>query len=504
MPDPISTSDHSPSSDTVAALLPLDADGPALVSEDGEVISHATLRKEVDRLAEQLRSAGLGPKDRLAIVLPNGPAMALVMLAAMTVGCAAPLNPKYREDEFRFYLDDLHASALLTLDGASSDARSAAPEGTIPIVVRGQGMSIDLVTPETMEGSTRRPTADDLALVLHTSGTTSRPKIVPLRQRNLARSARNIAATLRLTSADRSLNVMPLFHIHGLMAGLLAPLSVGGSVICTTGFDAFKFHRWVDELRPSYYSAVPTMHQMVLARSPGPRPTNLRFVRSSSAALPGPVLDGLRELFSVPIIEAYGMTEASHQMTSNPLPPATTKQGSVGVASGIDVAILDTQNHLLASGERGEVAIKGTTVVDGYENNPGANESAFTDGWFRTGDEGVLDADGYLFLTGRLKEQINRGGEKISPLEIDEVLIGHPAVAEAVTFAIPHEKLGEEIGAAVVLAEGKEATESELRDYLRKRLAPFKVPRRIVIVTEIPKGATGKIQRIGLAEKLSL
>jgi acyl-CoA synthetase (AMP-forming)/AMP-acid ligase II len=243
---------------------------------------------------------------------------------------------------------------------------------------------------------------------------------------------------------------------------------------------------------------------MVLARSPGPRPTNLRFVRSSSAALPGPVLDGLRELFSVPIIEAYGMTEASHQMTSNPLPPATTKQGSVGVASGIDVAILDTQNHVLPSGERGEVAIKGTTVVDGYENNPGANESAFTDGWFRTGDEGVLDADGYLFLTGRLKEQINRGGEKISPLEIDEVLIGHPAVAEAVTFAIPHEKLGEEIGAAVVLAEGKEATESELRDYLRERLAPFKIPRRIVFVTEIPKGATGKIQRIGLAEKLNL
>ena len=504
MPDPISTSDQSPSTDTVAALLPLDADGPALVSEDGEVISHATLRKEVDRLAGQLRSAGLGPKDRLAIVLPNGPAMALVMLAAMTVGCAAPLNPKYREDEFRFYLDDLHASALLTLDGASSDAHAAAPEGTIPIVVRGQGMSIDLVTPQTVEGSTRRPTADDLALVLHTSGTTSRPKIVPLRQRNLARSARNIAVTLRLTSADRSLNVMPLFHIHGLMAGFLAPLSVGGSVICTTGFDAFKFHRWVDELRPSYYSAVPTMHQMVLARSPGPRPTNLRFVRSSSAALPGPVLDGLRELFSVPIIEAYGMTEASHQMTSNPLPPATTKQGSVGVASGIDVAILDTQNHLLPSGERGEVAIKGATVVDGYENNPGANESAFTDGWFRTGDEGVLDADGYLFLTGRLKEQINRGGEKISPLEIDEVLIGHPAVAEAVTFAIPHEKLGEEIGAAVVLADGKEATESELRDYLRERLAPFKVPRRIVIVTEIPKGATGKIQRIGLAEKLSL
>lgn len=504
MPDPISTSDDVPSPDTVGALLPLDADGPAFLSEDGEVISHATLRKEVDRLAEQLRSAGLGPKDRIAIVLPNGPAMALVMLAAMSVGCAAPLNPKYREDEFRFYLDDLHASALLTLDGASPEAHAAAPEGTIPIVVRGDGMSIDLVAPQSTTISTQRPTADDFALVLHTSGTTSRPKIVPLRQRNLSQSARNIAATLRLTPEDRSLNVMPLFHIHGQMAGMLAPLSAGGSVICTTGFDAFKFHRWVDELRPSYYSAVPTMHQMVLARSPGPRPTNLRFVRSSSAALPGPVLEGLRGLFNVPIIEAYGMTEASHQMTSNPLPPATTKQGSVGIASGIEVAILDAQNSLVTCGVRGEVAIKGLTVVDGYENNPAANESAFTAGWFRTGDEGMLDADGFLFLTGRLKEQINRGGEKISPLEIDEVLIGHPAVAEAVTFAIPHEKLGEEIGAAVVLVEGKETTESELRDYLRERLAAFKVPRRIIIVAEIPKGATGKIQRIGLAKKLAL
>ncbi|HEY8092126.1 MAG TPA: AMP-binding protein, partial [Acidimicrobiales bacterium] len=292
--------------------------------------------------------------------------------------------------------------------------------------------------------------------------------------------------------------------IHGIMAGLLAPLSAGGSVVGTPGFDAFKFHRWLDDLRPTYYTAVPTMHQMVLARSPGPRPSSLRFIRSSSAALPGPVLDGLHERFGVPVVEAYGMTEASHQMTCNPLPPGRAKAGSVGVAAGIEVAILDGTNQQLPPGQRGEVAIRGATVVDGYENNPSANEAAFTGGWFRTGDEGMLDDEGYLYLTGRLKEQINRGGVKISPLEIDEVLLRHPAVAEAVTFAIPHDKLGEEVGAAVVLVEGHDATEAELRAYLRDQLAPFKVPKQIVFVTEIPKGATGKIQRIGLAERLAL
>ena len=506
MTDNKTSRDLAAAPDTVAALLPPDANGPALMTIENEVIDHATLRREVDRLANQLRRAGLGPNDRIAIVLANGPEMALVLLAAMSVGCAAPLNPKYREDEFRFYLDDLHAAALLTVRGASPAAHAAAPAGTVAIDVGGEGLSIDLIARATVEISrdpvAPRPTPDDEALVLHTSGTTSRPKIVPLRQRNLARSATNIAASLQLTAADRSLNVMPLFHIHGIMAGLLAPLSAGGSIICAPSFDAFKFHRWLDELQPTYYSAVPTMHQMVLARAPERRRTTLRFVRSSSASLPRPVFDGLRELFDVPVIEAYGMTEASHQMACNPLPPAVAKPGSVGVAAGIEVAILDAANHVLPPGERGEVAIRGATVVDAYENNPSANEAAFTAGWFRTGDEGMLDNDGYLFLTGRLKEQINRGGEKISPIEIDETLLRHPAIAEAVTFAIPHDKLGEEVGAAVVLVEGGNVTERDLRAYLGEQLAAFKVPRRIVFVAEIPKGATGKIQRIGLADKL--
>jgi acyl-CoA synthetase (AMP-forming)/AMP-acid ligase II len=504
MTDSHTLSGDASSANTVASLLSPDALGSALLSTEGIALDHAALRQEVERLATQLRRAGLGPNDRIAIVLPNGPEMALVLLAAMSVGCAAPLNPKYREEEFRFYLDDLHASALLTRQGGAPAALAGAPDGISLIDVQGEGLAIDLVATVEVDATAERPSAADEALVLHTSGTTSRPKIVPLRQSNLANSARNIAESLQLTPVDRSLNVMPLFHIHGIMAGLLAPLSAGASVVCTPGFDAFAIHRWIDEMKPTYYSAVPTMHQMVLARAREKRPTTLRFVRSSSASLPAPVLERLSELFGVPVIEGYGMTEASHQMTSNPLPPRHIKPSSVGVATGIEVVILDDDNNELPRGQRGEVAIRGNTIVAGYENNPTANATAFTNGWFRTGDEGMFDEEGYLFLTGRLKEQINRGGEKISPLEIDAVLLRHPAIAEAVAFAIPHDKLGEEVGAAVVLATGKEATESELRSFVGEHLASFKVPRRILIVDEVPKGATGKVQRIGLAAKLDL
>jgi acyl-CoA synthetase (AMP-forming)/AMP-acid ligase II len=500
--------------ETVSELLSPSFDGPALLTAQGSELDHPGLRLAVERLARRLREAGLGPTDRIALVLPNGPEMALALLATLSVGCAAPLNPRYREEEFRFYLDDLDARALVCPAGEAASARAAATDDVIAIDVVGQGLNIDLVVPgrpsapgsgdRPVRGPAARPTEEDVALVLHTSGTTSRPKLVPLRQRHLARSARNIAASLGLARSDRSLTVMPLFHIHGIMAGLLAPLSAGGSAICTPGFNAFAFHRWVDELKPTYYTAVPTMHQMVLARAPKRRVTTLRFVRSSSAALPGRVREGLSSLFDVPVLEAYGMTEASHQMTCNPLPPDASKPGSVGVPTGIEVAILDAESNPLPAGERGEVAIKGPTVIDGYENNPSANESAFTSGWFRTGDEGYMDEDGYLFLTGRLKEQINRGGEKVSPLEVDDVLLRHPAVAEAITFAIPHDMLGEEVGAAVVLQEGETVAEADLRSYLADHLAAYKVPRRIVFVTEIPKGPTGKLQRIGLAERLAL
>lgn len=489
---------------TVRSLLP-GGDGAGLVTVEGEVLDHASLAREVGRLAERLGAAGIGPNDRVAIVLPNGPEMALTLLAVMSVGCAAPLNPRYTAEEFAFYLGDLRPAALVTL-GEGSTAAHAVAGDTLRIDVVGSGGHLDFDTSTARRPAPRRPSRDDEALVLHTSGTTSRPKIVPLLQRNLATSARNIASSLQLSAVDRSLNVMPLFHIHGIMAGLLAPLSAGAAVIATPGFDAFKFGRWLEDLEPTYYSAVPTMHHLVLARARarGKRHTALRFVRSSSSALPRAVLDQLRDLFGVPVIECYGMTEASHQMTANPLPPRIAKPGSVGIPTGIEVAIANEAGALLPPSTRGEVVIRGATVIDGYENNPEANAASFFDGWFRTGDEGFCDEEGYLFLTGRIKEQINRGGEKISPLEVEDVLLAHPGVSEAAVFAIPDERLGEDVGAVVVPGQGPAPTDAELREYLRERLASFKVPKTILFADEIPKGATGKVQRIGLAGKLGL
>ena len=520
-----------------------DPERPAVVCPDASLLTYSQLRAEIERLTDRLSFLGVAAGGRIALVLPNGPAAAIAFLAAASYGCAAPLNPRYRESEFRFYLEDLGARTLIVGgDGASEVARAAAGDGTLVLSLSGApgGLHLDIAgqgtsghgylasdSPERQEPSPEdtsgrsstehlgasspeqpEPSPEDTALVLHTSGTTSRPKIVPIRQRNLALSAANIAASLLLTHQDRSMNVMPLFHIHGLLAGLLSPLAVGGSVACTEGFDAFRFFTQLGVLRPSFFTAVPTMHQMLLARAEPHKAealnAGLRFVRSSSASLPSPVMDRLGELFNAPVIEAYGMTEATHQMCSNPLPPAPAKPRSVGLPTGIQLAILDENGRPMPTGECGEVCIKGRTVMGGYENNREANQAAFTSGWFRTGDEGYLDKDGYLFLTGRLKEQINRGGEKVSPLEVDEVLLSHPLVAEAVTFAAPHDKLGEEPAAAVVATEGAELSERELRAFLSEQLAAFKVPRKIVFLESLPKGPTGKLQRIGLAERLGL
>lgn len=490
-----------------------DGPSPAMLAPGGVQLTFTELRGTIDRLAGQLAASGVGREDRVAIVLPGGVPLAVAFLAVASCATAAPLNPKYRDDEFRFYLDDLGAKALITAGpGEAPAAHAAASPRMRRLTLVGAASELTLVTDDRQPvrpGSSRAAQPDDVALVLHTSGTTARPKIVPLRQRNLTASARNIVGSLSLTSADRCLNVMPLFHIHGLLAGLLAPLAAGGSVACPPGFDPFKFFAWLDELRPTWYTAVPTMHQMILARAERHRDVveraPLRFVRSSSAPLPKVVIEGIEKIFGVPVIEAYGMTEASHQMASNPLPPDARKPGSVGKRTGVEVQIMDGAGRVMPAGERGEVVVRGETVIKEYEANPEANARAFTaDGWFRTGDQGYLDEAGYLFLTGRLKEIINRGGEKVSPPEVDEVLLRHPAVAQAVAFAVPHERLGEEVAAALVLREGMTVTEREMREFAGRHLADFKVPRLVVFVDEIPKGPTGKLQRIGLAERLGL
>lgn len=502
-------------STTVGQILQHGApDAIAISAPDRPDLTFDGLRTQVARMVETLNRFGLGRGDRIAIVLPNGPEMAVTFLAVAAGATAAPLNPAYRAGEFDFYLTDLRAKTVIVQAGMKSPVLEVARNRGIPLLtlrpLRKEPaglftLAADLRGAPAAGGDAE---ADEVALVLHTSGTTSRPKIVPLTQRNLCASAHHIRETLRLSDADRCLNIMPLFHIHGLMAAVLAALSAGGSVYCSPGFNALKFFAWMAEARPTWYTAVPTMHQAILARAdrhPGLLADNrLRFIRSSSSSLPPQTMAEIERLFRAPMIESYGMTEAAHQMTSNPLPPRERTPGSVGSAAGPEVAIMDAAGNLLEPGATGEVVIRGPNVTLGYEANPQANAESFTNGWFRTGDQGVFDADGYLRLTGRLKEIINRGGEKISPREVDEVLMDHPAVAQAVTFALPHEKLGEEVAAAVVLRDGVSATERDLRHFAAERLADFKVPRRVLILDEIPKGPTGKLQRIGLAQRLGL
>ena len=494
-----------------AHLLP---DAAAICAPGRESLTYLGLFNLLESAVAQLNSFGIGRGERVGLVLPNGPEMAAVFLACSACATAAPLNPNYSTHEFEFYLTDLQARALVVQAGSPSPAVEVARKQGIRVIeleseldsaaglfnLRGQAAAL--------RGQGGWVSAEDTALMLHTSGTTSRPKMVPLSGRNLAASAGNVAHTLHLTPRDRCLNIMPLFHIHGLVAALLATLATGGSVACTPGFYAGRFFEWLAECQPTWYTAVPSMHQSILerAKSAGAaiQAHPLRLIRSSSASLAPQVMASLEESFGCPVIEAYGMTEAAHQMASNPLPPFLRKPGSVGLAAGPDVTILAEDGpRVLAQGQTGEVAIRGENVTSGYVANPEANARAFSDGWFRTGDQGYFDAEGYLYLTGRLKEIINRGGEKISPREVDEALLDHPAVGQAVTFAMPDSRLGEEVAAAVVLRDAA-VSEQELRRFVAERLSYFKVPKRILILDEIPKGPTGKLQRIGLADKLGL
>ncbi len=504
--------------DTIGGLLVAHmGDGLALGAPGRGWLSYGGLRSLTEAVRGALHGAGIGRGDRVAIVLPNGPEMAAAFVTVAQSAVTAPLNPAYQETEFEFYLGDLRAKAIVLPEGYDGPALAVArrlgltilwlarapeaPAGSFALRAEGGGGGADAGPPE----------PDDIALILHTSGTTSRPKIVPLTQANVAASARHILASLELTPGDRCLNVMPLFHIHGLVAAVSASLAAGASVWCAPGFDAMRFFGWMRDARPTWYTAVPTMHQAILGRAGRNAETiaevPLRFLRSSSASLPGPVMERLAETFGAPVIEGYGMTEAAHQMASNPLPPRAQKPGSVGIAAGPEVRIADEVENRLTDGT-GEVVISGPNVTPGYEGNPEANARSFFEAggrrWFRTGDQGAFDDEGYLTLTGRLKEIINRGGEKVSPLEVDGVLSAHPDVAQVVTFALPHPKLGEEVAAAVVLREGAAATEADLRAFAAERVAAFKVPRKVVILEEIPKGATGKLQRIGLAGKLGL
>jgi acyl-CoA synthetase (AMP-forming)/AMP-acid ligase II len=473
---------------------------PAVIlPEDGATTTRRSLAEQVERVASTLRRSGRTPGDVVAIVLPNGLEYLACFLAVTRARMiAAPLNPAYKADEFRFYLEDAGATAVIAPPGdhvvrdVAGDLRLPAWTAT-RTAANGVDLSVTVVRGIRPDES---PRPDDTALFLHTSGTTSRPKGVPLTHANLMASVRNIASHYRMSPDDVGLVVMPLFHVHGLIGATLAPLSAGGTVVVPPRFSASAFWPAVKAHRVNWYSASPTIHQVLLARADAdgaPAQSGFRFIRSCSAALAGVTLEGLESRFGAPVLEAYAMTEASHQMTSNPLPPGARKAGSVGQGTNVDVAIMDEEGKLLPAGTPGEVVVRGPNVTRGYHNNPEANASSFTAGWFRTGDRGVLDADGYLTLIGRIKELINRGGEKISPLEVDAVLLEHPAVAEVATFAAPDAKYGEEVHAAVVLK--RDATVEELQAHCRGRLADFKVPKVIHVTKELPRTPTGKVQR---------
>lgn len=506
--------------DTVADLLARHpADAPAILTPTYEGASRApltygALRALAARTRGTLNGLGIGRNDRVAMVLPNGPEAASAWLAVATFATAAPLNPAYRAEELTFSLSDLRARALIVQKGVEGPAREVAVRLGIPVVeltpdpaVAG-AFTLEAPAAPVAPRPAEENTADDIALVLHTSGTTARPKIVPLSSRNITASAWHIVNVLHLSPDDVCLNLMPMFHIHGLIATVLCSMAGGGAVCCVPGFNAFRFFAWFDEIRPTWFSAVPTIHQALLPLAPRHPDilarARVRLIRSSSSSMPPQVMHALEETFHAPMLEAYGMTEAAHQICANPPPPRPHYAGSVGPSGGPELAIMDAAGNLLPCGTTGEVVIRGRNVFAGYEANPEANARAFTNGWFRTGDVGHLDAAGYLRLSGRLKELINRGGEKISPLEVDAVLMDHPAVLQVATFAMPHEKLGEEVAAAVVLREGMTLDEATLRSFAAERLAAFKVPRRVVFLAEIPKGPTGKLQRIGLAARLGL
>ncbi|KAI1344790.1 peroxisomal-coenzyme A synthetase [Xylariaceae sp. FL0016] len=479
-------------------------------------ITYQQLLAECSSFQKKLAAIGIAHGSPVSIATVNSYEFIVSFLAASWQrGIAAPLNPAYKQDEFEFYIDDIKSAVVLVPKGAyqaNAPSVKAARKFNAAIAecywddVK-QEVALDVKDLGQLNGkggvSILKAQPDDVALVLHTSGTTSRPKVVPLTHRNLTRTMKNIQGTYQLTAKDRTMLVMPLFHVHGLLCALLAPLYCGGSMVVPTKFSASEF--WADFIahQANWYTAVPTIHQILL-RSPAPSPMpNIRFIRSCSSPLSPTVFHQLEEKFKAPVLEAYAMTEAAHQMTSNPLPPAKRKPGTVGLGQGVEVKILNDAGDELPQGSEGEICIKGENVTKGYLNNEAANASSFTKGgFFRTGDQGKKDSDGYVIITGRIKELINKGGENISPIELDNVLTRHPAVSEAVSFAIPDELYGQDIGVAVVLKGGEKLAQEELRGWVSDKLAKFKTPKKIYFTEVMPKTATGKIQRRIVAETM--
>jgi acyl-CoA synthetase (AMP-forming)/AMP-acid ligase II len=477
---------------TLANAFSSDSSSPAVIVPGAPAltVSYQKLSADVKAFQQQLAKAGVSAQAAVSIALPNTYEFIVSFIAASWQrAIAAPLNPAYKQSEFEFYIDDLKSAIALVPKGAyAKDAAAVRAARKYQAAIaecyyNGSEVVLDIKEAGKLAGKSSPVLSaqpEDVALVLHTSGTTGRPKAVPLSHRNLLRTMSNIQATYQLTPKDRTMLVMPLFHVHGLLAGFLAPLASGGSVVVPPKFSASEFWKDFQEHKANWYTAVPTIHQILL-KSPVPSPVpEIRFIRSCSSPLSPKTFHEIEKAFGAPVLEAYAMTEAAHQMTSNPLPPAQRKPGSVGLGQGVDIKILDEAGNEVPQGKEAEICIRGENVTTGYLNNPSANASSFTkSGFFRTGDQGKQDADGYVIITGRIKELINKGGEKISPIELDNVIAQHPAVSEAVSFALEDEMYGQDVGLAVVVKEGQKLSAGELKSWMTDRVAKFKLPKQV-------------------------
>ncbi len=481
----------------------------SIIYEDSQVIGINKILKIINYNTTILNTLGIKKSDTIAIVLENGPLFITSFLSTINSCISAPLNPNYTSSEFSFYFKDLKPKALITNFISKHPALRVAYRNKIKII-RLKNFDFCAESKYLIKKKVKTTSSgiNNTALILHTSGTTSKPKMVALTHKNLLSSSKNISKALNLKPSDKNIILMPSFHIHGIIASILAPFYVGGSVVALPKFNVLTFYGFMEKYKPTWFTAVPTMLQSIVDRSSNNKNiiknSKLRFIRSSSASLPSNTFKNLEKIFKVPIIESYGMTEATHQMTTNLLPPNKRKINSVGVPFGLKVRVIDKDFKFLGKKIEGEIVIKGNNVLNGYLANSKANKESFFKGWFKTGDLGYFDKDGYLFISGRIKEIINRGGEKISPKEVDEVFIRHPKVSKAISFSIKHPKLGEDISIAIVLKEKATCSSSDLKSFAKNKLARFKIPRNIYIVKEIPIGATGKIQRIGLAKKLGI
>ncbi len=498
--------------DVLAAWSARAPDAPAILAPGRAPLTYAALAHHAEETGRALHRFGVGAGERVALIVPNGPQLATAVLEVASHAIVAPLNPDLPVGDVGVALEGLRARTVVLPVGQGDElramvhARGLAIVDLVPDADGAAGLFTLRGEPRSRAASEVRVGPDSVAVLLHTSGTTSRPKRVPITHDQLCRVAHATAMALGVTVPDRCLAVPGIFHSHGL--GTLATcVMAGSSIACLERFSARAFFHAMAACDPTWYTAVPTIHHAILAEAAAHAETvaraRLRLIRTASMACAPSLIRALEATFQAPVIETLGMAETASQIASNPLPPGLRKLGSVGLPNALELRIVDEMGHEVPSGTPGEIIVRGAGVMRGYDDDPEADRRAFSAGWFHTGDQGHVDADGYLFLTGRLKELINRGGAKIAPREVDEALMEHPSVAQAVAFAVPHARLGEDVAAAIVLRPGAMATEAEIREHAAKRLADFKVPRRVFVLDALPTGPTGKILRRGLAQQLT-